>query len=108
MDDHDFVGDLLDLREHVAGDQDRPPLLGERAKEVAEPPDAGRVEPVRRLVEDQELGSPSSAPASPSRWRIPMEYPPTRRFAASFIATSSSTSSTRSGEISAWFASTRR
>ena len=41
--------------EDVAGEEDRPPLGGERAKQLAEPADALRVEPVRRLVEDEHL-----------------------------------------------------
>ena len=40
-------------------------------------------------------GSPSSAPAIPSRWRMPSEKPPTRRRATLSSPTSESTSGTR-------------
>ncbi len=55
VDDHDLVDDLLELGEDVAGEEDRPPLRGQRAKELAEPADPLRVEPVRRLVENEHL-----------------------------------------------------
>ncbi len=56
MDDHHVVDGLCDLREHVARDEDRPALGRERAEEVAKPPDALRIEPIRRLVEHEHLG----------------------------------------------------
>ena len=55
VDDHDAVDRLRDLGEHVARDEDRAALGGERAQEVAQPPDPGRVEAVRRLVEHEHL-----------------------------------------------------
>jgi hypothetical protein len=59
------------------------------------------VEPARRFVEDEQLRVPSRAPARESRWRMPSEYVPTRRSAARASSTSSRTSSTRPGGISA-------
>ena len=53
VDDHDVVGGLRDLGQHVAGDEDRAAFGGERAQEVAQPADALRVEAVRRLVEHE-------------------------------------------------------
>ena len=55
VDDHDLVRDLLDLGEHVAGDEDRLPACRERAEKVAQPADPFRVEPVRGLVEHEQL-----------------------------------------------------
>ena len=55
--DHDDVVDALrDLGEQVARHEHRPPARGLRAQQVAHPADAGRVEAVGRLVEDQHLG----------------------------------------------------
>jgi hypothetical protein len=42
----------------MARDEHGPPARGLRAHEVADPADAGRIEPVRRLVEDQHLRIP--------------------------------------------------
>ena len=57
VDDHDLVGDLLELGEDVARDQDRAALGPPgRPQEVAEPADACRVEPVGGLVEHEHLG----------------------------------------------------
>ena len=55
VDDHDLVGELCDLRENVAGDENRAAAPGEGAQEVAQPADSFRIEPVRRLVEDEQL-----------------------------------------------------
>ena len=55
VDDHDLVDGLRDLGEDVARDEHRAALGRERAEEVAEPADPLRVEPVRRLVEDEHL-----------------------------------------------------
>ena len=55
-DEHEVVGDDLDLVQQVRGQQDGPALVGVRPEQVAHPADAGRVEPVGRLVEDQHLG----------------------------------------------------
>ena len=55
--DHDdVVGDDLDLVEQVAGEQHGAALVGVPAEQVAHPADAGGVEAVGRLVEDQHLG----------------------------------------------------
>ena len=54
-DDHDLVDGLRDLGEHMAGDEDGAALRRERPDQVAQPADALRVEPVRRLVEDERL-----------------------------------------------------
>ena len=53
-------------------------------------------------------GSPSSADASPSRWRMPIEYFPTRRPAACSSPTIASSSSTRPRGSPANAASERR
>ena len=52
-DDDDVVGGLGDLGEDVAGDQDGPSFGGQAAEQVAQPPDALRVQAVGGLVEDQ-------------------------------------------------------
>jgi hypothetical protein len=52
-DDDHLVGDQLDLVEQVARQQDGAAARGVRAQQVAHPADAGRVEPVGGLVEDQ-------------------------------------------------------
>ena len=55
--DRDVVGHLLHLVEDVRRDEDRAPLLlDERADHVAELEHARGVEPVRRLVEHEQLG----------------------------------------------------
>ena len=54
--DHDQpVADLLELRQHVGGDDDRAIAAGEPADQPAHLVHAGRIEPVDRLVEDQQL-----------------------------------------------------
>ncbi len=54
--DHDqVVGDHLDLVQQVRREQHGAALVGVVAEEVAHPADAGRVEAVGRLVEDQDL-----------------------------------------------------
>ena len=53
--DH-LVGDQLDLVEEVAGEEDGPAALGVGLEQAAHPADAGGVEPVGRLVEDQHRG----------------------------------------------------
>ena len=52
-DDDQVVGDDLDLVQQVRGQQHGAAAVGEAAQQVAHPADAGRVEPVGRLVEDQ-------------------------------------------------------
>ncbi len=56
VDDGREIAGLLDLVEQVRGEQHGPALADEVADQVAELEDAGRVEPVHRLVEDQQLG----------------------------------------------------
>jgi hypothetical protein len=53
-DDDHVVNRLGDLGQDVAGEQDRAPLSGEPAQEVAQPADAFGVEPVRWLIEDED------------------------------------------------------
>ena len=72
-DDHEVVGDHLDLVQQVRGEQHRAAPVREVPEQPAHPSDAGRVEAVGRLVEDQDPGSPISAVASPSRCRMPRE-----------------------------------
>ena len=55
-DDDDLVGDALDLVEQVRAEQHGAALVGVAAQQVAHPADAGRVEAVGRLVEDEDLG----------------------------------------------------
>ncbi|HEY2936782.1 MAG TPA: hypothetical protein VGJ25_09280 [Gaiellaceae bacterium] len=55
VDDRDRVAGLLDLVEQVGGEDDRAPFLDEPADHEAELLHAGRVQPVHRLVEDQQL-----------------------------------------------------
>ena len=56
VDDRGDVAGLLDLVEQVRGEQHGAALGDQLADQVAELEDAGRVEPVDRLVEDQQLG----------------------------------------------------
>ncbi len=53
VDHHDAIGHLGDLGQDVAGDQHRAIGGSEVPEETAEPRHAGRIEPVRRLIEDQ-------------------------------------------------------
>src|SRR5438105_2710388 len=55
VDDRDAGADLLHLAQHVAGDEDGLALGGQVAQEVAHLDDAGGVQPVGGLVEDQKL-----------------------------------------------------
>ena len=55
--DHpDPIAHLLDLSHQVAREDERAPALAERAHELAHLGHARRIEPVGRLVEDQQLG----------------------------------------------------
>ena len=54
-DHHEVVGDHLDLVEQVGGEQHGAAAVGVVAKQATHPADAGRVEAVGRLVEDQHL-----------------------------------------------------
>ena len=56
VDDRRDVAGLLDLVEQVRGQPDGAALVDERADQSAELEDAGRVEAVDRLVEDEQLG----------------------------------------------------
>ncbi len=53
--DPDVGGDLLDLGEQVAGDQDGGAVSGELTDQVADLAGALRIQAVRRLVEDQQV-----------------------------------------------------
>jgi hypothetical protein len=54
-DDHDPVGDGLDLGQQVRGEQDGPAAVGEVAQHPAHPAHALGVEAVGGLVEDEHL-----------------------------------------------------
>jgi hypothetical protein len=54
LDHQQVVADAIDLAEEVAGDEDGDALVGERAHQAAHLDDAGGVESVGRLVEDQQ------------------------------------------------------
>ena len=56
-DDRHGVADLLDLGQDVRAQQDRHARVAERADHVADVADAGGVETVGRLVEDQQVGA---------------------------------------------------
>lgn len=54
--DADVRGNLLHLRQQVAGDEDRDPLLvGQPAEQVADLADARRIQTVGGLVENQQV-----------------------------------------------------
>ena len=54
---HDDIGaGLLDLAQHVGGDDHRATPFDVLVQHIAHRPDLGRVEAVRRLVEDEEIG----------------------------------------------------
>ena len=54
-DDHRYpVAHLLDLGEQVTGQEYRRPLRGQAAQQAPDFPDASRVEPVGRLIDDQQ------------------------------------------------------
>ena len=53
--DRDPVCDLLDLRERVRGEENRPSLPGDLAEERVEAALHQRIEPRDRLVQDQQL-----------------------------------------------------
>ena len=67
IDDRDLVADLLDFVEQVRGKEHGPSLGDKAADHVPELVDAGRIEPVGRLVEDQELrvGKQAACDAEP-------------------------------------------
>jgi hypothetical protein len=55
-DDDEVVAHRLDLREQVRGDDDRPALPAQVGEQRADLHDARRVQAVRGLVEDEQLG----------------------------------------------------
>ena len=63
VDDADDVGQLLDLGQEVAGDEDGLALPGEVAQRLAHGGDARRVEAVGGLVEQQQVGVVSRSAA---------------------------------------------
>jgi hypothetical protein len=65
VDDRDVVAGLLDLVEKVRGEHDRAAPADERADEAAELQDAGRVEAVHRLVQDQKVRVGDQAAGDP-------------------------------------------
>jgi len=50
------VADLLDLAQQVGGDHHGPAFGGDAGDQFPDLPDAGRVEPIGRLVEDEQFG----------------------------------------------------
>ena len=54
MQDADAVGGAFDLREDMTGDEDRPALIAIGVNELPYLPNAVRVEPADRLVQDQQ------------------------------------------------------
>ena len=61
--DRDVVAHLLDLVEEVGRDEHRPAFaLDERSHQLTELDHSGRVETVRRLVEDEQLGLVEKSP----------------------------------------------
>jgi len=71
MDDADPIRQLVDLGEDVARHEDSDALVGELPEEAAYLDDAGGVEAVRGLVEDEELGEWTSARARERRCLFP-------------------------------------
>ena len=77
-DDHQPVGDRVDLVQQVRGEQHGAAAVGEVAQQAAHPAHPLGVEAVGGLVEDQHLGFAEQRVAIPSRWRMPSEYWRTR------------------------------
>src|SRR3712207_549476 len=67
----DPVAELLDLREEVAGEEDREPLAGELAHQRPDVAHAAWVQAVRRLVQDEKLWFPEER----RRYRQPLLHP---------------------------------
>ena len=80
VDDHDLIDRLRDLGEHVTRDEDRLARRRELTEKVAQPTDTLRVEPVRGLVEDQDLR------IAEQRAREPEPLPHPERIAANAAA----------------------
>ena len=72
-DDPDHIRHLLHLGQEMAGHEHRLSFGGEVTQGLAHGHDPRRVEPVGRLVEQEETGSLSSAAAMPSRCFMPSE-----------------------------------
>ena len=71
--DADAVAEHLDVAQDVAREEDRAPALLLLDDEVAHLLASHRIEPAHRLVEDEQLGSCTSAAARPTRWSIPFD-----------------------------------
>ncbi len=65
VDDRDLVAGLLDLVEQMGREEHGAALVDERANQVACLEDAGRVEPVHRLVENQQRRVGEQTPRDP-------------------------------------------
>jgi hypothetical protein len=82
VDDHDLVAQLGDLCEHVARDEHGSAAVGEGAQEVPQPPNPLGIEPVRGLVEHEQLGlaeqSGGHAQALPHPERVAADPAPGR------------------------------
>ena len=94
IDDQNLVDRLRDLCEHVARDEHRPTLwaANSRRKSRSQRTPSGS-SPFAGSSRTSSSGSPRSAEASPSRCRIPSEYPLTRAMGGHSSSTSRSTSS---------------
>ena len=94
IEDRDVVADALDVVEDVGRVEDRD-LAPELAHEVEDLAATDRVERADGLVEEQDGRRADRAPGRcPSRWRIPPEYVPVRRSAASARPTRARTAAT--------------
>jgi hypothetical protein len=69
--DDDVVGELVGLLEVLRGQQQRRAVPHQPPQHVPQLEPAARVEPGRRLVEEQDLGPVDQAAARSSRRRIP-------------------------------------
>jgi hypothetical protein len=100
----DPVADLLDLAEQVAGQQHGGTGVGARPDQPAHLGDAGRVEAVGRLVEDQQVGAPAQRHRQPDALARPSEYSANRPSArpARPAACSASSASSATAERRPW------
>ena len=92
VDDRHPVTELIRLLHVVGREQDRLPVGMELAHDVPQGQPALRVEPGRRLVEEQHLGRCMIALATISRWAMPPERAMTDMSARSLSRTRSSIS----------------
>jgi hypothetical protein len=76
--DGDSVAGPLHLVEEVGGQHDCAALGHHRKDHVAHLSHSGRVEPVHRLVQKEQLRVSEQARGDAQRWRIPIEYSETR------------------------------